>query len=75
MTAALLESLYSNHPFVDGNKRVAFFGADIFLRMNDYKFSIDAESAYEFLMHQFGTEPREFSDLVTWIKNNVVQLS
>ena len=32
--AALLESLAMNHPFVDGNKRVAFFVTDAFLRMN-----------------------------------------
>ena len=32
--AALMESLAMNHPFVDGNKRVAFFATDTFLRMN-----------------------------------------
>ena len=31
--AALLESLAINHPFVDGNKRVAFAAADVFLRI------------------------------------------
>jgi death-on-curing protein len=30
MAAALLESLLINHPFVDGNKRVAFFATDVF---------------------------------------------
>ena len=28
--AALLESLAINHPFVDGNKRMAFAAADVF---------------------------------------------
>ena len=32
--AALLESLAMNHPFVDGNKRVAFAVTEVFLRMN-----------------------------------------
>jgi death-on-curing protein len=32
--AALLESLAINHPFVDGNKRMAFAAADVFLRIN-----------------------------------------
>lgn len=32
--AALLESLLINHPFVDGNKRVAFAACDVFLRIN-----------------------------------------
>src|ERR1039457_617982 len=34
--AALLESLVQNHPFVDGNKRVAFAVVDVFLRINGY---------------------------------------
>ena len=32
--AALLESLAINHPFIDGNKRIAFAAADVFLRIN-----------------------------------------
>lgn len=32
--ASLMESLTNNHPFIDGNKRVAFFATDIFLRLN-----------------------------------------
>ena len=32
--AALTESLVMNHPFVDGNKRTAFYATDAFRRMN-----------------------------------------
>jgi death on curing protein len=35
--AALFESLAMNHPFVDGNKRVAFACVDVFLRINGYR--------------------------------------
>jgi death-on-curing protein len=35
--AALFESMAMNHPFVDGNKRVAFACVDVFLRMNGFK--------------------------------------
>ena len=35
--AALLESLAVNHPFVDGNKRVAFAVTDVFLKINGHK--------------------------------------
>jgi death-on-curing protein len=34
--AALLESLEFNHPFVDGNKRIAFAATDVFLRINGW---------------------------------------
>jgi death on curing protein len=37
--AALFESMAMNHPFVDGNKRIAFACADVFLRINGYKLS------------------------------------
>jgi death-on-curing protein len=35
--AALLESLAINHPFLDGNKRMAFAAADVFLRINGWR--------------------------------------
>jgi death-on-curing protein len=35
--AALLESLAINHPFVDGNKRMTFAAADVFLRINGWR--------------------------------------
>ena len=36
-TAALMDSLVRNHPFVDGNKRTAITAAGIFLRINLYQ--------------------------------------
>lgn len=35
--AALMESLANNHPFVDGNKRIAFAATDVFLRINGWQ--------------------------------------
>jgi len=32
--AAMMESLAIHHPFVDGNKRIAFAATDVFLRIN-----------------------------------------
>ena len=46
MAAALFESLLMNHPFVDGNKRVAFFSVDIFLRINGYRITVDSDEAH-----------------------------
>jgi death-on-curing protein len=47
MSAALFESLLMNHPFVDGNKRVAFFAVDIFLRINGYRVVVDPDTAHK----------------------------
>ena len=48
MAAALFESLIMNHPFIDGNKRVAFFSTDVFLRINGYKFEVISNDAHQF---------------------------
>lgn len=48
--AALMESLAINHPFVDGNKRVAFFATDTFLRLNGYYIDCDNEEAYAYFI-------------------------
>ncbi len=34
---ALMESIAINHPFIDGNKRVAFAVTDVFLRLNGFR--------------------------------------
>lgn len=41
--AALAESLLINHPFPDGNKRIAFAACDVFLRINGYKLEADSK--------------------------------
>lgn len=46
---ALLESLATNHPFLDGNKRVAFLATDLFLRLNGFSINCDADEANRFI--------------------------
>lgn len=46
MAAAMFESLLMNHPFVDGNKRVAFFAVDVFLRINGFHITVDSDHAH-----------------------------
>ena len=46
MAAALFESLLMNHPFLDGNKRVAFFAVDVFLRINGFHVAVNADHAH-----------------------------
>jgi death-on-curing protein len=48
--AALLQSLSRNHPFVDGNKRVAFATTAVFLRLNGYALVCTADEAERFLV-------------------------
>ena len=69
--AALMESLAINHPFVDGNKRVAFFVTDTFLRMNGHFVDCDSIEAYDHFMHLFDTNSFRFVELVAWLLDNV----
>jgi len=74
MAAALFESLIMNHPFVDGNKRVAFFATDVFLRMNGYKLKVDAKKAHRFLIELLENHRCTFDRLLPWIRKHVVKL-
>ena len=48
--AALLESLLINHPFIDGNKRVAFAACDVFLRINGHVLTAEPDWIYQRMM-------------------------
>jgi len=74
MAAALFESLIMNHPFVDGNKRVAFFATDIFLRLNGYKLKVDAKNAHQFLIGLLENNCCTFDQLLPWIRKHVVKI-
>ena len=69
MAAALFESLMNNHPFVDGNKRVAFFSADVFLRLNGYKMVVEPKAAHAFLMELFSSNSCDLEHLAPWIRS------
>jgi death-on-curing protein len=74
MATALFESLIMNHPFIDGNKRVAFFATDTFLRLNGWKLEVEPAEAHAFLSRslQEGTCDREH--LLPWIRQSLVRL-
>jgi death-on-curing protein len=73
MATALFESLIMNHPFVDGNKRVAFFATDVFLRINGYKLKVDAKKAHRFLIGLLENNRCTYDQLSPWIRKHVVK--
>lgn len=68
MAAALFESLLTNHAFVDGNKRVAFFACDTFLRLNGWKLRVDADSAHRFIVGSLEQGALAYARVVTGIE-------
>ena len=71
MAAALFESLIKNYPFIDGNKRVAFFATDVFLRMNGYKLQVEAKAAHSFLMNLFDSNTCDLEHLLPWLSESM----
>ncbi len=51
--AALLESLAVNHPFIDGNQRVAFAATATFLRINGLIIQSDSATIYKKMIELF----------------------
>jgi len=74
MATALFESLIINHPFIDGNKRIAFFAADVFLRLNGFKLHVDAQVAHQFLMSLLESNTCDFERLLPWIQKSIAKL-
>lgn len=74
MAAALFESLLLNHAFIDGNKRVAFFATDVFLRLNGWKISVAANAAHKFLIGMLERGDCSYEKLLPWIRGTVVEL-
>ena len=69
--AALWESLAQNHPFIDGNKRVAFAAAFTFLAINDAKVTAAADATYAFIAERYATQTFDFENLSAWLRENV----
>ncbi len=65
--AALFESLIINHPFIDGNKRIAFAAMDVFLRMNQYHLMVDSNEVYLKIMDLFKKNQMNIEHIHAWL--------
>ncbi|MDZ4169949.1 MAG: type II toxin-antitoxin system death-on-curing family toxin [Coriobacteriia bacterium] len=50
MAAAYLFHLVKNHPFIDGNRRVGFHAAYVFLALNGYELRMSETAAYDLVI-------------------------
>jgi death-on-curing protein len=66
--AALMESLVQNHPFMDGNKRVAFAVVDVFLRINSFSITADSMDIYKHMLKLFEEHSFDLEHLVPWLQ-------
>jgi death-on-curing protein len=70
--AALFESLLMNHPFVDGNKRVAFAVTDVFLRLNGYRLKTQSREAYSMIIGFIKSASFKTNDVDQWLRGIIV---
>lgn len=67
--AALMESLAINHPFVDGNKRIAFAAVDVFLRINGWRLQRAPMQVYAEIMQMLESGTFDIARLDPWLRS------
>lgn len=65
--AALAESMIRNHPFIDGNKRMAWECLDLTLEANGFRLVATTQQGYE-LMHQIIDRTMTVQDVADWLE-------
>ena len=68
--AALMESLGINHPFLDGNKRIAVTAPLVFLMANGYEVNLDEDEAFRFIIQALEQGGFNKDRLGNWIRDN-----
>ncbi len=66
--AALMESLAITHPFVDGNKRIAFAAADVFLRIDGWRLQRPSMQIHAETMQMFESGTFDIAHLEPWLR-------
>jgi death on curing protein len=69
--AALMESLASNHPFLDGNKPVAFDASHTFLLMNCLTIEADPEETCVFMVDAIAKGRFRFPLILDWLNAHI----
>jgi death on curing protein len=67
--AALLHSLVSNHPFVDGNKRVGITAAGLFLRLNGHSLQVTNHALEQFVL-QVAQGQLSVEEITMWLEGH-----
>jgi death on curing protein len=69
--AALMESLLINHPFLDGNKRIAVSAAFVSLMVHGYVIQLNEPEAFEFIITSIETNSVSKEKLEAWIRGKL----
>lgn len=73
LAAAYTFGLAKNHPFADGNKRIAFATAVVFLRSNNHTLTAAPDDCVFTMLGVAGGTVTE-DELVVWFRDNIAPL-
>jgi death-on-curing protein len=65
--AAIIEKIVSNHPFIDGNKRVGYVLMRLFLLEQGMDIKASQKQKYDFVI-AIASGNHSFEEIVSWIK-------
>jgi death on curing protein len=65
--AALMESLATNHAFLDGNKRISFAAMDTFLRVNGQYLEVEPLAAQRFINESLAKRAFRIGQIRAWL--------
>ena len=71
LAASLAFGIARNHPFVDGNKRSAWVGARLFLRLNNVPIAVDKSGA-TVMMQQLAAGELTEDEVAAWLRDHLV---
>ena len=74
MATAYTAGIVKNHPFVDGNKRVAVTVTAAFLKVNRYQLEFDDLQAFSFLIGLYQCGRMRFVELEKWVRAHVTPI-
>lgn len=69
-SAALMESILINHPFIDGNKRIGYVLMRLLLMDYGYNIYASQDEKYDFVI-KIAQGIYRFDDIVEWIKKRI----
>ena len=72
LAASYCVGLAKNHPFVDGNKRVAFLSMGLFLGLNGYRLQATQVEATLTILAVAGSDMSE-AELAQWIREHAAK--